>query len=146
MSHQHELISESQQILNEVLEVMSQYRDEVDGTGRRWPKSVRTRVVRLVELGVPKRRISQETKIPKATVYAWFRKSRGKGGFVQVPATRPCPAARPVSLAAGKNPVARQTEVTPVAESEIRVSLADGTQVSGLSLAQLIAFCRERSR
>jgi transposase-like protein len=117
---------------------MTQYQDEVDGVGRRWPRSLKERVVRLVELKVPKRRIAHETGIPKATIYVWFRKEQKKENdpkFVQLPAAGKSPAIR-------KSPVAR-LDLDPVKSSQISIKLPNGIEISGLSYPEVLAFCKE---
>ena len=120
----------SEQLISEILEIMKQYENEVSGTGRRWPKSIRVRVVELVTQGVRKSEISKRTKIPIATLHSWFRgRSPGrKARFVQIPTARVTPAAGVSSSLS--------------ARSTLAVRFSDGMKVSGLTIDELIELRR----
>lgn len=83
-----------QQLVSEILEISAQYEKEVPGGRRRWPESIRSRVLALGRLGVTPSQTSELTKISRATVYLWCRKlptrrargsARPNAEFVQLP-------------------------------------------------------------
>jgi hypothetical protein len=82
-----------QQLINEIQQIAQQYDREVPGQRRRWPESIRSRVMALGRFGVPAHRIAELTTIPKATVFLWFkalprrsncRRQRSIGTFIKV--------------------------------------------------------------
>jgi transposase-like protein len=125
---------EAEQLFDEVRQIMIQYKKEVDGVGGyRWPKSLKERIAKLIELGVPRRRIANETGFPRATIYAWFRRPRKQEGqsgqFI------------PMSVLS-KSPVSR-LDLDPVKSSHISIKLPNGIEISGLSYREVLAFCKE---
>lgn len=144
MRRQKDLPAEARQLLDEIRQIMAQYEDEVAGSGRRWPKSVKERIWRLAELKIPKHRISTETGIPRATVYAWFRQSKKQSShetphFVQLPAVRPIqPSPSLVARLDLDGP-------TPAKPHDILVRLPSGIEIQGLNLEEVIRLHREVS-
>lgn len=77
------------QLIDEIKQISEQFSTEVPGTRRNWPKSIRARILALDRLGIPRKRISELTAIPAATVFLWCRGSpargrRTQGGFVEL--------------------------------------------------------------
>ena len=82
-----------QQLVAEIRQISVQYEQEVPGRRRRWPESVRCRVLALGRLGVSPTKISELTAISRATIFLWCSKLPGGGrrqgprgpDFVQLP-------------------------------------------------------------
>lgn len=77
------------QLIAEIRQIAAQYAAEVPGTRRNWPESIRSRILAMGRLGIPKKRISDLTGIPAATIFLWCRglprcnKNRG-GKFIEL--------------------------------------------------------------
>lgn len=81
--------NEIERLVSEINQLHEQYRAEV-GPGRRvWPRSIRERVERLDEIGVPAKQISEKTGIGYETVLQWRfkRRRRIKSKFQEVAVT-----------------------------------------------------------
>lgn len=63
-----------QQLVAEIQQIAAQYEQEVPGRRRRWPESIRSRVLALGRLGVTPTKIAGLTDISRATVFLWCRK------------------------------------------------------------------------
>jgi hypothetical protein len=68
------------EVLNEIGQLLSQYRAGVPGRRRAWPGSVKSRVLGLRGLGLNFKEISRQTAIPYFTVLA-CRDAKKKPGF-----------------------------------------------------------------
>ena len=66
---------EVEQIFSEIRQMQDQYRAEVTGKRKTWPKSIRERVIKLSVLGIRTQVIVKETGISLNTIYSWV--SRG---------------------------------------------------------------------
>ena len=58
-------------IVDEVHQLCSQYLQEVPSRRRVWPKSIKDRVLQLLELELSSDAIAAQTGIPVATIYSW---------------------------------------------------------------------------
>ena len=77
------------QLIAEIQQIASQYAAEVPGTRRNWPESIRSRILALGRLGIPKKKIVELTGIPGATVFHWCRVlprqgKRKSGHFIEL--------------------------------------------------------------
>ena len=67
---------ESKQLISEVKDLMRQYQAEVGEGGRKaWPKSIKERVLRLCEKGMPSGEVSRLTGVPYHSTLPWRRKA-----------------------------------------------------------------------
>jgi hypothetical protein len=93
------------ELVDEIQQIIAQYKSEIRcGSGRvAWPESVRTRVISLARLEVPKKQIADLTDIPLATVFLWTRSipSRGRGRPPLHPASELEPGFRELPRASG---------------------------------------------
>jgi transposase-like protein len=62
---------EVSEILSQICQIKAQYNIEVPGSRRRWPKSVRERVVRLRELKLTIKEIADQTGISAHSIVHW---------------------------------------------------------------------------
>lgn len=70
------MASETEQLVDEILQIMAQYQVEVPGKNRHWPRSIQERVVKLLDYRLPLE-ISEQTGISKSTIAYWDRRERG---------------------------------------------------------------------
>lgn len=71
-------IEEIERIISEINQMRVQWKKEVgDRKGVAWPKSIKDKVIDLLEAGVSRKNIASDCKIPYDTVGLWsFRKRR----------------------------------------------------------------------
>jgi len=100
------------ELLDEVNQLLTQYRQEVPGARRAWPESIKTRVLELRRLGLNYSEIARRTGVPYFTVLRWrdekkapsfeplavvpSRSSSPKVVTVTVPRSRSKPRSRPL--------------------------------------------------
>ena len=102
-------------LLDEIRQLLEQYRKEVPGGRRAWPESIKRRVAELKAGGVKFTEISRRTKIPYYTLVGWKPESRtGRPSFepVKVVAALPAPANRTFATVT----VARKSKLRPKRE------------------------------
>ena len=69
-------MTESQStILNELVQLRSQYKAEVPGVRQAWPESVKSRIRLLLDDGMTAAEVSRQTGIPYYTLNSWLRRS-----------------------------------------------------------------------
>jgi hypothetical protein len=115
------------QLVAEIRQISEQYEQEVPGGRRRWPESIRSRVLALGRLGVSPSKIAGLTGISRATVFLWCRNLSGgrvrrsaRSSFVQLPVS---PTVEQTSL----SPTVRlSTPVTPRDEHRVAMIAPDG--------------------
>lgn len=59
------------QLVEEILSIKEQYQIEVGSRRKPWPKSIKSRILDLDQLGVPMQQISLAVKIPYQTIMSW---------------------------------------------------------------------------
>lgn len=59
------------ELLEEILQITSQYKDEVPGKRKAWPKAIKERVRELNELGMNVKAICERAGQPYYTVLSW---------------------------------------------------------------------------
>jgi hypothetical protein len=70
-------------IFDELSQLCSQYRAEVPGGRRAWPRSVKERIFELRKMGLSYIEISKKSGIPASSIYAWSATKKGSS-FVPV--------------------------------------------------------------
>lgn len=72
------------QILDEVRQLCSQYAAEVPSKRRTWPKSIKERVLQLLQMEIPCEEIGSRSGIPVATIYSWKMVMKKEPTFLPV--------------------------------------------------------------
>jgi hypothetical protein len=72
------MIDRAETLMDEVRQLRAQYVNEV-GSGRRvWPRSIKTRVLELEQMGIPPKVIAAKTGVPGETIASWrFHRRHG---------------------------------------------------------------------
>lgn len=70
------MTEQAHQIFKEIEQIIRQYRQEVPGTRRAWPESVRLRVLRLSDVGLSAKYISEVAGLPYFTILNWIPKDK----------------------------------------------------------------------
>lgn len=70
------MFEEARVLIDEVRQLKAQYVAEV-GQGRRvWPRSIKERIIKLDQLGLPAKIIADRTGVPNETIASWRHKVR----------------------------------------------------------------------
>lgn len=128
-------------VLEEIRQLIEQYRREVPGGRRAWPESIKTRIGQLCVLGMSAKEISEQTELSYYTILGWvpesyrrrYRSRRpqaaGSDGHFAPVAIRGRPSVAMVTLAKGSNCPA--PEVT--SNATVTVTLPDGIRIEGVT-------------
>lgn len=125
------------QIVDEIRQLCSQYQSEVPSRRRTWPRSIRERVLQLLQLEFSCEEVAGLTGIPAPTIYSWKpRMENPTPGFlpVQVVAKKTLPER--------KSPPPRRRECKKPAPTIIVIA-PNGTRFEGLDLRSALAVARE---
>jgi hypothetical protein len=122
-------MNERQQILEEIRQITEQFRVEVPGRRKTWPKAVKQRVMDLKNLGLSLKAISDQTGIPYFTVLTW---SSHHGRFKQL-STVTVPISVPVQA---KN----KTDILSDNAATVTVTTPQGYRIEGINLDQLVVL------
>ena len=109
------------QLIDEITQLTIQYKNEVPGGRRAWPKSIKERVFELVDSGAKRGEICERTGIAYHTIHGWLdqRKASLPATFEQVavvaevPTKRKRRGPRKSSTVTVKNEVVTVTVKTP---------------------------------
>ena len=78
-------------ICEEIRDLYQQFKIEVPKQKAPWPESIRSRVLKLWELGLSSHQIGTESGVPVMTLYSWrqrIRRDEKKSGFRQITLSR----------------------------------------------------------
>lgn len=123
-------VQAAENLVQEIKQIIQQYQIEVGSKGKPWPKSVKTRVFQLIDLGFTLQSISDDTGIPYYSILNWRhrRKEKAKSERFQELALTPN---LPGSVAVAERshigqPIAAVTVTTP---GGYRIEAGDVTDV-----------------
>lgn len=124
-------MTESQShLVDEISQIQTQYLQEVPGHRRAWPESIKHRVIELHASGMKFAEIARRTGLAYYTVLRW-RDEKSTPGFQAVNVVAKRRSATVTVADSGK-----EMGTVTVAES-VRVVLASGVRIEGLSLSGL---------
>jgi hypothetical protein len=114
------------EILNELRQICRQYKDEVPGKRRAWPRSVKERVFGLQAQGLSARQIADQISIPCTTILSWNSAEKKRGNFLPVKVVRKSSSStvtvgKSQGLEGKRSSVFTNTTVTVVSPRGIRV-------------------------
>lgn len=72
-------------VIEEIRQIKIQYKAEVTGHGRAWPKAIKSRVMRLSDMGMRVPDIAEKTGISFHTISAWKTAHMKRSTFHQLP-------------------------------------------------------------
>jgi len=79
-------MDETESLFSEIVQMRVQYVAEVGLGRRKWPRSIRERILRLVDLGLRLRLIAERSGVPYETVCQWkYQRSQRAGAFHSLP-------------------------------------------------------------
>ncbi len=122
-------------ILEEISQLCLQYKAEVPGRRRAWPRSIKDRVLALRRLGVSYVKIAQGSGLSAATLYSWKLEQKG-ASFMPVKVT----AKSTPTVTVGAS--AERERVSPT----VTVITPSGFRIEGLCALDIteLVFCIER--
>jgi hypothetical protein len=115
-----------EELYSEIEQMLSQYREEVPGRRRAWPKSIQNAVRELHRLGLNWSEISKQTKIPYHTVLQW-RVSKPKASFNEL---KIIPSPSHSKILSSKS--------VPVNVGTVTVTTSNGVCIEGLFFESLL--------
>jgi transposase-like protein len=124
------------QIFNEVRELVNQYQAEVPSKRRTWPRSIKERVLQLLQLESCEE-ISRKTGIPSPTIYSWTARLRSEAKFLPVQVVEE--KSNPVVPRTIPRKRERHKKVTPT----IIVISPNGIRFEGLDIESSLRIARE---
>jgi hypothetical protein len=71
-------VQTAENLIQEIKQIIQQYQIEVGSKGKPWPKSVKTRVFQLIDLGFTLQSISDDTGIPYYSILNWRHRGKEK--------------------------------------------------------------------
>jgi lysozyme family protein len=123
-------MSNHDELLSEITELLSQYRREVPGNRRAWPESIKQRVRALRGTGLNWTQIAKRTGIPYYTVLNW-RDEKKSGSFALVNVV---PPHRRKIRTCTVTDAKREAKVTDV----VTVTMPNGIRIEGVGGALLL--------
>jgi hypothetical protein len=124
------------QIVDEIRELCGQYQNEVPSRRRTWPRSIKERVLQLLQLELSCEEINAQTGIPAPTIYSWKSRSKPEVAFLPIQVV---PEKAPIAQKAVE-PRRRERKKPP---TTIIVIAPNGTRFEGLDLKSALAVARE---
>jgi hypothetical protein len=152
--------NQTRQILEEVQQMISQYREEVPGARHTWPASIKTRILKLNGLGLTPKEISAASGLSYFTVVNWIpkedrrryrtgkQKTEQEGQFAQVAIRTPPPAIATVTVAKRLKQLPAQTVSGSdlVKTATVTVTLPSGIRIDGVTPDFLSSWLRGGDR
>ena len=115
-------------IAAEIQQLSAQYTQEVPSRRRTWPKSIKDRVLQLLEWEISCESVAKQTGIPAATIYAW--KAADRQSRTPYP---PSQSFMPMKVVTGPTGV-------PQASTPARVKSEPGRQKRKRSVATIVVI------
>lgn len=75
----------AEKIIEEIRQIKAQYKAEVNGGRKQWPRAIKSRIMNLCELGFRPRSIADQTGVSYHTISVWRAQQYRKGKFHQLP-------------------------------------------------------------
>ena len=122
------MIDRAEALMDEVRQLRMQYVNEV-GSGRRvWPRSIKTRILELEQIGIPPKVIAAKTGVPSETIASWrFHRRHGVDKRFHALAVK---SAFPEIAKSGT--VTATTDKMPKNFGSILVTLTDGIRIESV--------------
>ena len=115
-------------VLEEIRQLIIQYRREVPSGRRAWPESIKSRVAKLCVLGMTPKKISDHTELSYNTILGWVPEEQRRRYRTRqpTPADAPSPHFAPVAIRE-KSAIATVTVAKSPSRLALRPSGANGT-------------------
>ncbi len=144
---------ESQQVLDELQQLINQYRQEVPGGRHAWPESIKSRVVKLNALGVNLNEVAERCSISYFTIRNWIpeperrrRLRKNRTEHTQAPAHfAPVAIRKSRSIATVTMTADRQLPIPkPIQVATVTVTLPGGIRLEGVTPEFLSSWLKKK--
>lgn len=131
----------TRQLIEEILSMKEQYQIEVGSRRKPWPKSIKSRILELDQLGMPMQKISNAVNIPYQTIMSWrFTSRRGlqlKKDFHSLEVKNP-------TVTVGEVAVLPKSQKIPQSDPTVTVRTPDGyvLEIPSIILVQVLSAIR----
>lgn len=119
-----------EQLISEIQQILIQYKAEVSGRRKQWPKSIRERVVKLWSGGLSSAAIAKRVAISYTTLKGW--EYRNKGHFKPVSVRKAALTVETSTVRASLKPG------PPLTVKAFTVRTPKGTEIEGLSFEHVL--------
>lgn len=120
-------VQAAENLISEIKQIIQQYQIEVGSKGKPWPKSVKTRVFQLIDLGFTLQSISDDTGIPYYSILNWRHREKEKAKVQQFQelAITPNMATGSVAVAESSQVYRKSVAVTVTTPGGYRIEAVD---------------------
>lgn len=122
--------AQAAEIFEELRQICEQYKNEVPGRRRAWPKSIKDRVFALQRQGIRSNQIAKRVPIPYATIMSWNVSDKRKGAFLPVKVVK---SATPPTVTVGGRPKRKHGPVESKVMT-VTVVTPKGLRIEGLPI------------
>jgi hypothetical protein len=130
------MIDHAETLMDEVRQLRTQYVNEV-GSGRRvWPRSIKTRILELEQVGIPPKIIAAKTGVPSETIASWrFHRRHGVDkGFHALAVKSALPeTAKSGTVTVTTNKMSKNSD-------SILVTLPDGLRIESVNVNAIVTI------
>ncbi|MCB9083604.1 MAG: hypothetical protein H6624_04635 [Bdellovibrionaceae bacterium] len=121
-------MDEGDNLISEIQQIIIQYKQEVTGGRKAWPKAVKDRVKKLWKLGYSSHELSKIIGVPYVTLNAWEKAAPGRFKPVKIRDQKAVPTAALT---------VKSSTVEPLTVEGLTVVTPQGYQIKGLSFSQV---------
>jgi hypothetical protein len=124
-------------VLDEIRQLVTQYRQEVPGRRRAWPESIKARIAQLCVLGMSAKDIADHTELSYYTILGWVpetHRRRYRTRQVKTPLAEghfSAVAIRDATVTVAKSSHCLTSPLT--INATVTVTLPDGTRIEGVT-------------
>lgn len=129
-------------LFSELSQICEQYKREVPGGRRAWPKSIKDRVFALQRLGISAHQVAKQVPIPYMTIVSWNAAERKKGKFLPVKVVKGEPTTVTVASRARRD----QKHRGPAPVTTVTVVTPTGFRIEGLPATEAMAWLMRESQ
>lgn len=126
------------EIVAELQDLCAQYKAEVPGRSRAWPKSIKERVAELSARGLGDSEVARLVPIPMQTIYSWRHNKKAKS---------PAPSFLPVKInKISTATVKKRSKPQKVKPPTVTVTTPSGFKIEGLQASDVLDFFEKLER
>jgi hypothetical protein len=125
-------MTQNQNLIEEIKQITAQFKEEVPGKGKTWPKAIKQRVKVLLHAGLNSKTIADQTGLPYFTVLSWRERSgKPRGRFREVGA---------VTAATGEQIFNHSTAPVAVNLAAVTVTTPSGYRIEGITFTEVMSI------
>lgn len=133
-------MDEIEALFSEIVQMRVQYVAEVGSGRRKWPRSIRERVLRLVDLGLRMKQIAARSGVPYETVCQWkYQRDHRPDVFHALPVVAASPHKKVIT---NVGTVTAPANKIVASETPVAVRTPDGYWIKALSAESAVLVIR----